>query len=83
MIKHFVHHITSEMVSNCDVESAAAMAQEMCPDSEVIVTQGVMDAENARLLLCLQADLDDRFSEVLARIEEIARRVVGSNPATP
>ncbi|MEU9603675.1 hypothetical protein [Streptomyces sp. NPDC048057] len=82
MIRDFVHHITSAMVSNCDTDSAAAVARRHCPDGDAIVTQRGMDAEHARLLVCLQADMDDRIADLVEELKQLTRRMTVLEQAT-
>ncbi|WP_367138477.1 MULTISPECIES: hypothetical protein [Streptomyces] len=87
MIKNFVHHITSDMVTACDTESAANTAWENCPNADEVVTHGAMDAEHARLLVCVQADTEEQIREVEqavletcgvrhSKVADIARKLV-------
>ncbi|MEU3599632.1 hypothetical protein ABZ714_13040 [Streptomyces sp. NPDC006798] len=82
MIKDFVHHITSEMVTDCDASAAEAVARKYGSDGDDLVTQSVMDQEHARLLVCLQADMDDRFSELVERMEVIVRQLAALKLST-
>ncbi|MFG2620699.1 hypothetical protein ACGFXC_24110 [Streptomyces sp. NPDC048507] len=71
MIANFVHSITPGMIAAVDTVAAAAIAWAKCPNAEATVTHGAMDAEHARLLVTLQADMDDRIAEVMQGIAEL------------
>lgn len=76
MIENFTLRITAEMVDECDVEGAAEVAMDSCPNPDALVTWGALDAEHARMQVKVDRSIQDVEEYLIERCGEVDPRAI-------